>query len=149
MADQKLNCESCWFYSTLFRHNTVACESFKHRAEVSSHPRTLSCALLPTCQGCLLTLSFDGKQLGHKRLAKKWTSRLGLKGTDLVQIHLLEPPLAVLALISDPSSVTDAGSVDAFSREAILVARFRRRGVSEEYKVKQDIKHQVSLDTSR
>lgn len=63
-----------------------------------------------------------------------------------MQVHLLEPPLAVLALISNPSSVTDTGSVDAFSRETILVTRFSRRSVSEQYKVKQSINHQVSVD---
>jgi len=62
------------------------------------------------------------------------------------EIYSLEPPLAVLALISNPSSVTDAGSVDTFSRETILVTRFRRGGVSEQYKVKQHIDHQVSVD---
>lgn len=65
----------------------------------------------------------------------------------LVHGHLLEPPLAVLALVSNPSSVTDAGSVYAFSREAILVTRSRRGGVSEQDKVKQNIDHQVSVDT--
>lgn len=67
-----------------------------------------------------------------------------VKAADAV--HLLEPPLAVLALVSDPSSITDAGSVDTFSRETILVTRFRRRGVSEQHKVKQNIDHQVSVD---
>lgn len=61
--------------------------------------------------------------------------------------HLLEPPLAVLALVSDPSSVTDAGSVYTFSREAVLVTRFGRWGVSEQHEVKQNIHHQVSVDT--
>lgn len=60
--------------------------------------------------------------------------------------HLLEPPLAVLALVSNPSSITDAGSVDAFAGETALVTRFRRGGVSEQHKVKQNIHHQVSVD---
>lgn len=60
--------------------------------------------------------------------------------------HLLESPLAVLTLVSNPSSITDAGSVYTFSGETILVARFRRRGVSEEDQVKQNTDHQVSVD---
>lgn len=52
----------------------------------------------------------------------------------------------MLALVSNPSSITDAGSVDTFSRETILVARFRRGCVSEEYQVKQNTDHQVSVD---
>lgn len=52
----------------------------------------------------------------------------------------------MLALVSNPSSITDAGSVDAFSRETVLVTRFRRGGVSEQHKVKQNIDHQVSAD---
>lgn len=65
---------------------------------------------------------------------------------DALHGHLLEPPLAVLALVSDPSSIADAGSVDTFSREAALVARFRRGGVSEQHEVKQNVHHQVSVD---
>lgn len=53
----------------------------------------------------------------------------------------------MLALVSNPSSVADAGSIYAFSRETVLVARFGRRGVSEEHKVKQNIHRQVSVDT--
>lgn len=60
--------------------------------------------------------------------------------------HLLESPLAVLALVSNPSSITDAGSVDTFAGETILVARFCRRCVSEEDQVKQNTHHQVSVD---
>ena len=61
--------------------------------------------------------------------------------------HLLEPAMAVLTLVSNPTSVTDAGSVDTFSRETVLVTRFRRGGVSVQYKVKQNTDHQVSVDT--
>lgn len=66
---------------------------------------------------------------------------------DAVTGHLLEPPLTVVALVSNPSSVTDAGSVNTFPGETILVAGFRRRGVGEQHKVKQNIDHQVSVDT--
>lgn len=62
-------------------------------------------------------------------------------------VYSLEPPLAVLALVSNPSSVTETGSVYAFSSEAVLLTHFRRRGVREEHKVKQDVHHQVSADS--
>lgn len=79
----------------------------------------------------------------------KWgykASRRWFWVNDALHGHLLEPPLAVLALVSDPSSIADAGSVDTFSREAALVARFRRGGVSEQHEVKQNVHQQVSVD---
>lgn len=58
--------------------------------------------------------------------------------------HLLEPPLAVLALVSDPSAVTHARPVDALPGQAVLVARLGRRGVSSQHQVKEHADHQVS-----
>lgn len=63
--------------------------------------------------------------------------------------HLLEPPLAVLTLVSDPSAVTDARPIDALPRQAVLVARFGRRGVSGQHQVKQHTDHQVSADAAQ
>lgn len=53
----------------------------------------------------------------------------------------------MLALVSNPPSITDAGPIDTLPREAALVAGFGRGGVREEDKVKQNIHHQVSADT--
>lgn len=55
----------------------------------------------------------------------------------------------MLALVSHPSPVADAGAVDTFSREAVLFARFRRGCMSDQYKVKQNVDQQVSADTSQ
>lgn len=52
----------------------------------------------------------------------------------------------MLALVSYPSPVADAGSVYTFSREAVLVTGFRRGGVGEQDKVKQHVHHQISAD---
>lgn len=61
--------------------------------------------------------------------------------------HLLEPALAVLAQLSHPSSLADAGAVQAFPREAALVARLGRGGVSEQDEAKQNIDRQVSAES--
>lgn len=63
--------------------------------------------------------------------------------------HLLEPALAVLAQLSHPSSLADAGPVEAFPREAALVARLGRGGVSEQDEVEQNIDQQVPADSPR
>lgn len=52
----------------------------------------------------------------------------------------------MLALISNPSTITDTRSVNTFSRQTVLVTRFSRGGMSEEHKVKQNVDHQVSVD---
>jgi len=74
-------------------------------------------------------------------LQKQWHNKWKKWG------HSLEPPLAVLALVSHPSSVTDAGSVDAFPGETVLVARLGRRGVRGQHEVKQHRDYQVSVDS--
>ena len=63
--------------------------------------------------------------------------------------HLLEPPLAVLTLVSDPSAVTDARPIDALSWQAAVVARFGRGGVSAQHQVKEHTEHQVSADAAQ
>lgn len=62
--------------------------------------------------------------------------------------HLLEPPLAVLTLVSDPSAVTDARPIDALPGQAV-VAQFGRRGVSGQHQVKQHTHHQVSAHAAQ
>lgn len=57
--------------------------------------------------------------------------------------HLLEPPLAVLTLVPDPSALTDARPVDAPPRQAVLVARLGRRGVSGQHQVEEHTHQQV------
>lgn len=94
----------------------------------------------------LLVATLSSLYLNIMRSQQTMSAGFLVRAQDLVHGHLLEPALAVLALVSNPSSVTDTGSVYTFSREAILVARFGRRGVSEEHKVKQNIDHQVSVD---
>lgn len=54
----------------------------------------------------------------------------------------------MLTLVPDPSSVTDAGSIDTFPRQAAFVTGLRRRGVREEDEAKQNVDHQVSADAS-
>lgn len=55
----------------------------------------------------------------------------------------------MLTLVSDPSAVTDARTIDALPRQAVLVARFGRRGVSGQHQVKQHTDHQVSTDAAQ
>lgn len=59
---------------------------------------------------------------------------------------LLEPSLAVLALVSDPSSVAHARPVDTFPGEAALVARLAGGGVRRQHQVEQHARQQVSVD---
>ena len=50
--------------------------------------------------------------------------------------NLLESPLTMLTLVSDPSVVTHARSVDALPREAVLLAGlWRPRGLGDEHQV--------------
>lgn len=63
--------------------------------------------------------------------------------------HLPEPPLAMLAQVSGPSPVTDAGAVDAFPRQTVLVARLGRGGVSDQHEGEQNVRHQVFVDVPR
>lgn len=55
----------------------------------------------------------------------------------------------MLTLVSNPSTVTDARAIDALPRQAVLVARFGRRGVRDQHQVKQHIDRQVSADAGR
>lgn len=61
------------------------------------------------------------------------------------QVYSLEPAVAVLTLIPDPSSVTHTRAVHAFPRQTVLVAGFSRRRVCGQHEAHQRTKHQVRV----
>lgn len=97
------------------------------------------CLLSLDCTGCRSPT--DPYRSFLKKLLRNWQREEDLG-------HLLEPPLAVLALISDPSSFADAGSVDAFPRVTVFVTGFRRGGVRQQHEGKQSPRHQIFVDSS-
>lgn len=70
---------------------------------------------------------------------------LYVKGACAHEVYSLEPSVAVLTLIPNPSSITHARAVHAFPRQTVFVAGFRRRRVCSQHEAQHRTKHQVSV----